>query len=214
MAVETAERRPDLADHAVAAPEAPRIRSLSELRGLLREDLAVSDGAWTPGFLAVAVYRVGVWSRGLRSRILRAPVRALYQLSQLVIRNLHGIELPDTTVVGRRFHIAHRHGIVIHRKTVIGDDCLIRHGVTIGAIGGRAGPGGRRGAPRIGDRVEIGAGAMLVGPIRVGDEALIGPNAVVMTNVPPGAIVSAPPARVVAPPPRRDPGGMRSAGEN
>ena len=80
----------------------------------------------------------------------------------LFVRNVYGIQLSPQTQIGRRLRIVHQHGIVIHKSAVIGDDCLIRHGVTIGAA---RGPG----APRLGDRVEVGAGAVLVGNIRIGD---------------------------------------------
>lgn len=193
---------------AAAAPEhrPPVIGSFAELRALVREDHAVSQGFWSPGFRAVATYRLGVWGNGIRNRPLRGAVRLLYRWLNRRSRNVYGIELSAQTRIGRRFRIAHQHGIVIHRRAVIGDDCLIRHGVTIGAFGGAASErrrAGEPGAPRLGDRVEVGAGAVLVGPIRIGDDALIGPNAVVMTNVPPGAIVASPQSRIVAPPPRR-----------
>jgi serine O-acetyltransferase len=190
-----------------AEHDRPVIRSLAELRDYVREDYAVSDGFWTPGFQAVATYRLGVWCHGGGARLLKAPIRMLYRLLNLRMRNVHGIELSAQTRIGRRFRIAHQHGIVIHRRAVIGDDCLVRHGVTIGAVGGRrsdrGGPG-KDGAPRLGDRVAIGAGAVLAGPIRIGDDVLVGPNAVVMTHVPPGAIVSSPQSRIMAPPPRRE----------
>jgi serine O-acetyltransferase len=123
-----------------------------------------------------------------------------------VARNVYGIELSDRTRIGRRLRIAHQNGIVIHGQAVIGDDCVIRQGVTLGARGGGRGSrtGKVPGAPHLGDRVEIGVGAVLAGPIRIGDDVVIGPNAVVMTHVPAGAIVSAPPARVIGQPPRRD----------
>ena len=185
----------------------PRI-STRELLGLLREDYATNRRSrlkwtfFTPGFQAIAVYRLGVWCNGLRPALLRAPTRLGVGFLAFLVRNFYGIELYPTAEIGRRFGIVHQHGIVIHKLAVIGDDCLVRQGVTIGAAGVRddaALP------PRLGDRVKIGAGAVLAGPITVGDDVTVGPNCVVMTNVPPGSIVTAPPSRIMTPPPRRAP---------
>ena len=155
---------------------------------------------FTPGFQAIAVYRLGVWCNGLRPALLRAPLRLATGLLNFFVRNFYGIEIYPTAEIGRRFGIVHQHGIVIHKLAVIGDDCLVRQGVTIGAAGMREDvvP-----PPRLGHRVKIGAGAVLAGPIRIGDDVTIGPNAVVMTSVPAGSMVTAPPARIMTPPPRR-----------
>jgi serine O-acetyltransferase len=158
---------------------------------LLREDWARHGRKWhRPGFHAVAVYRLGVRAARL-PRPLRRAALALHGLLYFVTRNLYGIELPAAATVGRRFLVGHQSGIVIADDAVIGDDCLIRQNVTIGATTG----GG--GSPVIGDFVEIGAGAVLAGAIRVGDGAVIGPNAVVTTDVAPGAVLLAPPPRVL-----------------
>lgn len=191
---------------AVSPPPArPRI-SFRELKGLLREDYATNDRSrkkWTfltPGFQALLAYRLGVWCHGLRPALLRMPIRVAVGALAFLVRNFYGIELYPTARIGRRLRIAHQHGIVIDPTAVIGDDCMIRQGVTVGG-GGMSDEGAR--APTLGDRVKIGAGAVLAGPIRVGDDAVIGPNAVVMTHVPAGSIVTAPPARIMTPPPRR-----------
>ena len=186
-------------------PARPVIASFAALRGHLREDYAISQGFWAPGFQALAAYRLGVWCNGLRNRVLRVPARLLYRFLSLIACNVYGIQLSDRTHIGRRLRIAHQHGIVIHSAAVIGDDCLIRHGVTIGGLGGSRAGRSAAGAPWLGNRVEVGVGAVLVGPIRIGDGAVIGPNAVVMTHVPAGAIVASPQSRIVAPPPRREP---------
>ena len=78
----------------------------------------------------------------------------------------------------------------MNRLVVIGDDCLIRQGVTIGAATKR------HESPVLGDRVEVGAGAVIAGAITIGDDVVIGPNAVVMSDVPSGSIVASAPARV------------------
>jgi serine O-acetyltransferase len=110
------------------------------------------------------------------------------------VRNHYGIELSETTIVGRRFKISHQNGIVIHPKAVFGDDCEVRQNVTIGESGR---PDRYGEAPRFGNRVKIGAGAAVIGKIVIGDDVTIGPNATVMTNIPAGTIVCAPPPRLI-----------------
>ena len=110
------------------------------------------------------------------------------------IRNHYGIELPETTIVGRRFKISHQNGIVIHPKAVFGDDCVVHQNVTIGESGH---PSRYGEAPRFGNRVKIGAGAAIIGKVVIGDDVTIGPNVTVMTNIPAGTTVCAPPPRLV-----------------
>jgi serine O-acetyltransferase len=183
-----------------------RIASLGELGRLIREDLRCNGGVSYPGFQAVALYRFGVWKDGIGSKLLRVPFTLLYRFLYIFVRNVYGIELPHTARIGRRFTVGHQHGITVHGNSEIGDDCLIRQGVTLGQD--RPTPGvlvENVPAPKLGNRVEVGAGAMLVGGITIGEGVRIGPNAVVMTSVPAGAIVTAPPARIMALPPKRKP---------
>ncbi len=183
-----------------------RIASLRALGALVREDLRHNGGVSFPGFQAVALYRFGVWKDGIGPKLVRVPFTLVYRLLYIFVRNVYGIELPLTARIGRRFHVGHQHGISVHGNAVIGDDCIIRQGVTLGQDRPTPGvPVEKVPAPRLGDRVEIGAGAMLFGGITIGEGVRIGPNAVVMTSVPAGAIVTAPPARIMALPPRRKP---------
>lgn len=181
-----------------------RIAGPGALWALIREDLRYNGGVTWPGFQALAVYRFGVWKNGIASKALRIPFTILYRLASGFVSSFYGIELPASTRVGRRLFIGHQHGIVIHHNAVIGDDCLIRQGVSIGqsrptpGISPATVPG-----PKLGNGVEVGAGAMIIGNITVGDGVRIGPNAVVVTNVPAGAIVTAPPSRIMALPPKR-----------
>jgi serine O-acetyltransferase len=145
-----------------------------------------------PGFHALALHRFGYWQQKL-PRPARMVARAAHDAAYFVTRVVYGIELPRTTRVGRRLVIGHQGGIVISGECSIGDDCLIRQNVTIGALE-LAGP-----VPTIGNRVEIGAGAVIAGGVTVGDDVVIGPNAVVLTDVPAGSRVVAPPARILPP---------------
>ena len=109
------------------------------------------------------------------------------------VRNHYGIELPAETRVGRRFLIGHQGAIVVHPNARIGDDCVIRQGCTIGAVEER----NVQEAPVLGNGVRMGAGAVVIGPVRIGDNARIGPNAVVTRSVAANSVLMAPPPREI-----------------
>jgi serine acetyltransferase len=114
---------------------------------------------------------------------------------RLVVTTMMGVELSPATDVGPRLRLLHPQGIVIHRDTKIGADVTMLHNVTIGNANDRA--GGRGGVPVIGDHVELGAGAVVLGEIEVGQRARIGANAVVAKSIPSWAVVVGVPGRVV-----------------
>jgi serine O-acetyltransferase len=159
---------------------------------LLREDLAAHRGDWTlPGFRSVAVCRFGQWRMGVRPKLLRAPLSVLYRWLFRRCRNVYGIELPYSVRLGRRVVFEHQGAIVIHGDSVIGDDCILRQGVTLG----NRHLDRPHDAPVLGRRVNVGAGAKILGPVHIGDGAVIGANAVVLGDVPAGATVVGIPAR-------------------
>jgi serine O-acetyltransferase len=161
----------------------------------IKEDWQAHDCDWTkPGFRAVAVHRFGNWRMTVEPKLLRAPLSILYRMLYRKIRNTYGIELPYTTQLGRRVIIEHQHGIVIHGYCTIGDDCIIRQGVTIG----NRYVDRPLEAPKLGDRVNVGAGAKVLGAIEIGADANIGANAVVLKDVPPGGTVVGIPAKLIA----------------
>lgn len=170
----------------------PSLQSTSFWR-LLREDFSTHGRDLSaPGFRAMMAYRLG--SERKRHPLLQRKLMGFaYKVLQRYIRNNHGIELYDTTTIGRRTKIAHQGAIVIHENAVIGDDCVIRQAVTIGAVNDMS----AEHAPRLGNRVHIGAGAVIIGRINIGDDVRIGPNAVVTTNIPPGRTVVSPAPRVL-----------------
>jgi serine O-acetyltransferase len=191
-----------------------RIASLGALWALVREDLRYNGAVSWPGFQALAVHRFGVWKDGIGSKPLRVPVTIVYRIAYAFVRNFYGIELPLTTRIGRRLFVGHQHGIIVHHNAVIGDDCLIRQGVSIGQERPTPGvPIGEVPGPKLGNRVEVGAGAMIIGNVTIGDGVRIGPNAVVMTNVPAGAIVTAPLSRIMVPPKRKPKPALEAAPE-
>ncbi len=132
------------------------VRAAPGLWSQIAEDWRANGRDWTrPGFRALAAYRFGVWRMSIGSKILRAPFSFLYRFLYRRARNRYGIELSYSVSVGRRLVIEHQHGIVIHGNSVIGDDCIIRQGVTLG-IRSIDRP---TEAPVLGKRVDVGAGA-------------------------------------------------------
>lgn len=165
----------------------------------LRDDWQAHFLDWTqPGFRAIATHRFGSWVQAESGKgIVRGPIKYILRRLHLAmyryVRNHYGIELPLTTQVGRRVLIGHQSGIVIHPHATIGDGCIIRQNVTLGAQNSE-----HDGAPTIGRGVELGAGCAILGSVTIGDGARIGPYAVVMTDVPPGATVFVNPPRIIS----------------
>lgn len=164
-----------------------RMHEQHALLDLIREDYRAHGRDWSrPGWRALAVYRFTHWTHtSVHGAITGRIMRRIGQFLFRVMRNRYGIEIPPTTRIGRRVVIEHQGGIVIHGGASIGDDCVIRQNVTIG---------NRHldrpfEAPQIGARVNIGAGAVLIGSIQIGSGVNIGANTVVVTDVPDGATV-------------------------
>ncbi len=140
-----------------------------------------------PGVHAVAIHRIA-------HRLWRWRLRWLGRWLSLISRWLTGIEIHPGAHIGRRLFIDHGMGVVIGETAEIGDDCTIYHGVTLGGTTWKQ----KKRHPTLGNNVVIGAGAKVLGPIMVGDNARIGSNSVVVKDVPPGATVVGIPGRVVA----------------
>jgi serine O-acetyltransferase len=139
-----------------------------------------------------------VWAHRLAHRMWRHPEQRLAAriLSQLT-RFVTGVEIHPGATIGRRLFIDHAMGVVIGETAEIGDDVMLYHGVT---LGGRSLAREKR-HPTIEDGVSIGAGARVLGPITVGRGAQIGANAVVVKDVPAGAVVVGVPGKVITPAP-------------
>ncbi|MDU0960911.1 MAG: serine O-acetyltransferase [Bradyrhizobium sp.] len=156
----------------------------------IRHDLQAYDhDGGAQGFWAMLVYRFGRWRYRVRPALLRKFFSALYKMCFKLIQIITGIELPCEAEIGRNFVIDHFGGIIVSGYTRIGDNCRIRNGVTIGLRRVE-----EKVAPVIGDNVDIGAGAKLLGPIRIGNNVVIGANAVVITDVPDDSIAVGVPA--------------------
>jgi serine acetyltransferase len=118
------------------------------------------------------------------------PILAVYRV---VVDWVLGVELPPSVVAGPGLRIWHGTGLVVHANVRLGADVTLRHNTTLGAKGeAHDAP-----APVIGDRVDVGAGAIVLGDLTVGDDAVVGAGAVVVDDVPAGATVVGNPARVL-----------------
>lgn len=133
-----------------------------------------------------------VWHR-LNHRLWRANLRWVARWLAQWSRWFTGVEIHPGASIGRRVFIDHGMGVVIGETAIIGDDCTLYHGVT---LGGTSWNKGKR-HPTLGRGVVIGAGAKILGPILVADGAKIGSNAVVVRDVPAGATAVGIPARIV-----------------
>jgi serine O-acetyltransferase len=154
------------------------------------DDFRAHGCQWdSQGFWAMVVYRFGRWRYGVRPAIARKPLSFLYRVLFKLAQIITGIELPCEAVVGRNFVIDHFGGIVISGYAVFGDNCRIRNGVVVGVR--RTGEGR---APTIGSNVDIGTGAKILGSIRIGDNVVIGANAVVLCDVPDNCVAVGVPA--------------------
>jgi serine O-acetyltransferase len=158
----------------------------------IRADLRSHDGRWgAQGFWALVVYRFGRWRIDLRPMLLRRLLYPLYLLLHKLVQVAAGIELPCEVEVGKNFVIDHFGGIVISGYARFGDNCRLRNGCVVG-LARVDDPC----APVIGNNVDIGSGAKLLGRIRIGDNVMIGANAVVLCDVPDNCIAVGVPAVV------------------
>ena len=160
---------------------------------LVCEDRATHESILTQGFWAVFANRLGNWRMGIRSSLLRLPFtwlyRAVYRWAHWTTR----IELPYIVKIGRRLRIWHHGGCVLGACS-IGDDVQIRHNVTIG-LANHGVP--VHNLPIIEDRVILGAGCAVLGPITIGHDSVVGANSVVSTDIPPFSLVVGMPGRVI-----------------
>lgn len=161
-----------------------------EIKVVFERDPAARSVAETiltcPGFQAVVLHRFNhwLWQRGFK---------LISRMTAHMARFLTGIEIHPGAKIGKRFFIDHGMGIVIGETAEIGDDVSMYHGVT---LGGTTWNKGKR-HPTLKNNVLVGAGAKILGPITVGENARIGSNAVVSKEVPDGATVVGVPGHVV-----------------
>ena len=158
----------------------------------IRQDLNAYKGDWAAqGFWVMIVYRFGRWRYNTKPVLLKKLFSLVYKVLYKLVQILTGIELPAEVYVGKNFIIDHFGGIVISGYARFGDDCRIRNGVVIG-LKNVDDPR----AANIGDRVDIGAGAKILGGVTIGNDVIIGANAVVICDVPNNSIAVGVPAKI------------------
>ena len=173
----------------------PRFRrDLRRLQQVKVRPLAITllDGLFLDnGFQALVLYRMSHSFQTWRVPLAPAILRRLGNI-------LCSVDIAPRARIGGGCVLPHGLGIVMGSATVVGEDCTILHGVTLGEA-----RFDELACPRVGDRVTLGAGAQVLGGIEVGDEATVAAGAVVLESVPPGAVVAGVPARIVERPSER-----------
>lgn len=172
-----------------ASGSARLVRALrGDVRAALERDPAARSAAEValcyPGVHAIWGYRVTHWLWGRGHRL---AARLLSEATRI----LTGVDIHPGAILGPGLFIDHATGVVIGETAVVGADVMLYHGVTLGATGTAKG----KRHPTVGDRVVIGAGAKVLGPVTIGDDATIGANAVIVKPVPPGTVVVGVPGR-------------------
>ena len=195
----------DLAPDELARPHtAGCARRFGDLVALLSADLyryggRVSAGAFLRHFLFTPGYKYTVWMRTCGYLRVKpwGKVTLLYPFTKWMLmrcRYKYGIAIPEYTVIGPGFYINRFGGVMVNGDAVIGANCNITHGAMVG----QSNRGAKAGSPIIGDRVFLAAGSKVIGRIRIGDDAVIGANAVVTKDVPPSAVMVGIPAKPIS----------------
>lgn len=157
----------------------------------IKKDFQIYDKKIEWGFIAMLIYRFGRWRYKIKISLLRKPFSIIYKILFLYIKG-KGIELPCEVEIGENFRIDHQGGIVISGYCKFGNNCIIRNGVTIGIARRKENK-----APILGDNVDIGTGAKIIGDIKIGNNVKIGANAVVIKDIPNDCIAVGIPAKVI-----------------
>ena len=131
--------------------------------------------------------------RVLQATSMYNPFHLIFRIIKHLLSVLYGIQIPKSVKLGEGFYIGHYGTIVVNGKVRIGNNCNISHNVTIG----RTNRGSKKGTPTIHNRVWIGAGAVIVGEIKINDDVLIAPNSFVNFDVPQGSIVIGNPGKII-----------------
>jgi serine acetyltransferase len=164
----------------------------SSIIALIKEDIKANSHAKSK--FVLVFYRIAHASGASNSLIVRAMTKPIRVLYRIIVDWFMGIDIPTTVRIGRRPVLYHSMALVINESVVIGDDCILRHSVT---IGNKLTEDGESTPPSVGNRVEFGAGAIVLGPVTIGDDAKIGAGTVVTKSVAPRAIVVGNPSRVI-----------------
>ncbi len=158
------------------------------------QDLKVAqEGLLSFGFWALQIYRFGHLRYRFQWKIIRWPLAIIHIILAKFAEMLFGVTIGVSATIGKRMTIEHSGAIVVHGNAKIGDDCIIRQGVTIG----NKNLENPLDAPTIGNNVNIGAGAKIIGKVSIGNNVSIGANAVVTKDIPDNSIAVGIPAKVI-----------------
>lgn len=150
---------------------------------------------FTQGFWATFQYRIAHYIyRSIKWKIFRFPLLFLSLIWFKIIEIITGISIPNSVIIGHSFYIGHFGNIIINANVVIGDNCNISQGVTIGV----SGLDENRGVPILGDNVYVGANAVIAGKIKIGSNVLIGACSMVKDSFSDNVVVSGVPAIIIS----------------
>jgi serine O-acetyltransferase len=176
--------------------------SLSDWRTFVRADFHRIGRTTASSILRSMLFRSGphhyiFWMRScaaLSGRPLLLPIFVLARLALRRAQYRYAIDIPFRTVIGPGLYIGHGFGIVVNADAVIGSNCNLSQGVTMG----QANRGPRKGACRLGDRVYLGPNVSVVGNLSIGNDVAVGANSVVVHDIPERSVVVGSPGRVVS----------------
>lgn len=168
------------------------------MKTIIQKDFYRATGQWLSPFSILKK----CWSPNLHyiycfrkaQHYLHTPILGAFW--KVVLRHYqikYGFQIYPETQIGEGFYLGHWGAVVVNPKTIIGKNCNMAQGVTIG----QQNRGKKQGTPTIGNQVWIGANAVIVGNIKIGNNVLIAPNAYVNTDVPDNAIVVGNPAEII-----------------
>lgn len=167
----------------------------ADLRRYLTPGMSLRDKVMevglNPAVWAIGCYRFGRWAYSDREPV-KAPARVAYLAVSKVVEIVTDVHIYPGNDIGPGLYIGHTGSIHLNPDAKLGKECTISHEVTLGSSAG-----GREGAPVIGDRVYLGAGAKVIGAVTVGEGANVAANSLVVADVPAGATVMGVPARVM-----------------
>ena len=161
---------------------------------LKRYGVRYQPGSWLKGFLSRPMVRFTTALRLCQRYGAKHPIGAVARAYYQLVSTRYGMQVPHVTRIGKGLFIGHWGNIVINHKAVIGNYCNIGQGVTLGYVS----RGSKQGCPTLGDRVWIGANAVVVGNIRVGNDVLIAPLSFVNQDIPDRAVVVGNPGKIVS----------------
>lgn len=143
----------------------------------------------TKGSFFLLCYKTSnFFTRNSFLKLIGFPIRMSYRL---FVQWILGIDIPDTTKIGKNFNVFHGQGLIINSSTIIGDNVTIRHNTTIGNAKENGG------CPVIGNNVNIGANSVIIGEITIGDNSVVAAGSVIIKDVPSGVLVAGNPAKII-----------------